>query len=91
MKKEDLEKVMVLLTEVQKCENKREAFLKGVLFGLGFVDILEPNWSLIKKRIENGDDITHWLDIEKEIIDVHKKMRQDEIELVESMLRPVVC
>lgn len=92
MKKEELEKVMILLTEVQKCENKREAFLKGALFGLGFVDIPEPNWDMIRKMVKGGTYYTnHWLDVEKEVIDMHKKIRQDEIELIDSMLKTVEC
>lgn len=90
-KKEEFEKVMELLIEVQKCENKREAFLKGALFGLGFIEIPEPHWDLIKKIIQDGKDCSRWLDIEKEVIDMHRKIRQDEINFIESMLKPDEC
>lgn len=86
MDKEELAKVVRFFTEIQKCPDKRTAFLKGALFGLGFVDLREPNWEIIKKMIKEGQDRIGWLCIEKDNFDIHRKLKHDQIELIESML-----
>ncbi len=86
MKKEEIEKVVRFFTEIQQCNDKRTAFLKGILFGLGFVDLREPNWEIIKKMIKEGKDSVGWLCIEKDDFDIHRKLKHDQIELIKSML-----
>ena len=56
MDKAEMEEVVRFFTEIQTCNNMRTAFLKGALFGLGFVDLREPNWEIIKKIIKEGKD-----------------------------------
>lgn len=86
MDKEEMEKVVRLFTEIQKCNDKRTAFLKGALFGLGFIDFPEPSWEIIKKMIKEGEDRIGWLCIEKETFDINKKLKKDHIKLIMSLL-----
>jgi len=86
MDKEEMEQVVRLFTEVQTCNDKRTAFLKGILFGLGFVDFPEPNWKIIKEMIKEGEDRIGWLCIEKDNFDIHRKLKKDQIELIRNLL-----
>lgn len=86
MDKEEMENVIRLFTEVQECNDRRTAFLKGILFGLGFVDFPEPNWEIIKKMIKEGEDRIGWLCIEKDNFDIHRKLKKDQIELIRNLL-----
>ena len=86
MDKKKMEQAVRFFTEIQACKDKRTAFLKGALFGLGFVDFREPNWEIIKKKIKEGNDRTGWLCIEKSCYDISKKLKQDQIELIRLLL-----
>ena len=86
MDKEELENVVRFFTEIQTCNDKRTAFLKGILFGLGFVDFPEPNWKIIKEMIKEGEDRIGWLCIEKDTFDIHRKLKKDQIELIRKLL-----
>lgn len=86
MDQKKMEQVVRFFTEIQACKDKRTAFLKGALFGLGFVDFPEPNWEIIKKMIERGKDSTGWLCIEKDCYDISRKLKQDQIELIRLLL-----
>ena len=86
MDKEELENVVRFFTEIQTCNDKRTAFLKGILFGLGFVDFPEPNWKIIKEMIKEGEDRIGWLCIEKDNFDIHRKLKKDQIELIRKLL-----
>lgn len=83
---EEMEQIVRLFTEVQECKDKRAAFLKGALFGLGFTEVREPNWEIIKKLISQGKDPINWIGIERDNIDIYKKVRQKQIMQIESML-----
>lgn len=84
--KEEMEQIVRIFTEVQECKDKREAFLKGALFGFGFAGIREPNWEIIKKLISQGKDPINWIGIERDSIEIYKKVRQKQIMQIESML-----
>ena len=88
MNKQEAESTIKLFTDIQTCPDKRTAFTKGVLYGLGFANIekREPNWLLIKKIIREADDPCNWIDIEKSVYDTVKKVYHEQIELWRSML-----
>ena len=86
MDKKEMEQVVRLFTDVQTCNDKRTAFRKGALFGLGFVDFPEPKWKIIKKMIKEGEDRIGWLCIEKETFDINKKLKKDQIKLIMSLV-----
>lgn len=86
MDKEEMENLVKFFTEVQECNDTRTAFLKGIIFGLGFVDFPEPNWEIIKKMIKEGEDRIGWLCIEKETFDINKKLKKDQIKLIMSLV-----
>ncbi len=88
MNKQDAESIVKFFTETQTCLDKKSAFIKGVLYGLGFVNVenKEPNWSIIKKIIQERDDPYGWLDIEKSTYNTYKKVYHEQIELWQSML-----
>lgn len=81
------EKVIKFCTEIQICPDKRVAFIKGVLYGLGFAndEKREPNWLILKKLIEQGDDPINWLDIEKSVFNTHKKVWTEQVGLWQSL------
>ncbi len=86
MDKEEMEMVVKFFTEIQKCNGKRDAFFKGALFGLGFIDFLEPDWEIIGKIIKEGEDRIGWLGIEKDAFGITRKLKRDQIELIRSLL-----
>jgi len=90
MDKEKMENLVKFFTEVQECNDKRTAFLKGALFGLGFVDFPEPGWEIIKKMIKEGEDRIGWLCIEKETFDINKKLKKDQIKLIMSLVMDIL-
>lgn len=79
--KVEAEKIVKFFVETQTCPDKRVAFIKGVLYGLGFAQVKEPNWEIIKKIIQEGDDPVHWVDIEKSVFDVHKKIYKEHVKM----------
>lgn len=84
--KEEMEKVVRFFTEIQTCKDMRAAFLKGVLFGIGYMVLREPNWEIIKELIQEGKDEIGWIKIEKDNFDIYRKLTEDKIKLVESMV-----
>lgn len=86
---EEAEKVVKFCTEIQTCKDKRTAFIKGVLYGLGFAGgkDREPNWEIIKKIISDGkNDPVGWIDIEKSVYDIYKKVYNEHVELWNDLL-----
>lgn len=63
-------------------KSKKEAFLNGYLCGLG-CDMYVPNLDLVAKDPET------FVPIEKDRIDIHKSVREDEIENAKEMLRKI--
>ncbi len=88
MNKQEAESTVKFFTETQTCIDKKSAFIKGVLYGLGSTNIVnkEPNWLIIEKIIQRGSDPCSWLDIEKSVYNTYKKMYHEQIELWRSML-----
>jgi hypothetical protein len=85
MDKEEFEKIIRILLG-KKTSDERNAVINGILFGIGFANSnRRPNWKLIEKLIEEGEDITWWIEIENSIFDMNKKMIEDCIELWESL------
>ncbi len=87
MNTEEAEKTVRFFTEIQVCQDKRAAFVKGVLYGLGFAnsDLIEPNWGIIRKLIERGRDTHNWLELEQDVFRVHRKVFKEHVELWSSM------
>lgn len=87
MDKIETEQMIRLFTEIQTCKDKRHAFIKGVLYGLGFnANIPEPNWLIIQDLISRGKDDCNWIDIEKSVLDIYKKVLNEHIKLWQSMI-----
>ncbi len=88
MKEIEVEGIISLFTELQDCPDKRTAFVKGVLFGLGFANAekREPNWLIIKSLIEKGRDIANWVDIEKGVFDISNKVWKEQVDLWQTVL-----
>lgn len=58
--------------------SERSAFIKGVLWGLGFADIKrEPNWELLR----HNKDINSWIKVEKVVHDINKEILKDQINI----------
>lgn len=88
MKEEDTKKIMVLFTEIQSCPDKETAFIKGVLYGLGFCDPSkhEPNWKIIDSLISKGKDKLGWVSIEKNLYAMNKKIWKEQVDLWQLLL-----
>jgi hypothetical protein len=86
MNKDDAEQIIRILLGKNTSDDERNAIINGILFGIGFANYnRRPNWSLIKKLVEDGRDITWWIEIEDKFFDMNKKMIDDFIELWESL------
>jgi hypothetical protein len=85
MDKEVAERIIRTLLE-KKSFDERTAIINGILFGIGFANNdRRPNWNLIQKLVEEGEDVTWWIEIENQFFDINKKMIDDCIELFESL------
>lgn len=79
-----METMVALFATASK--DKRVAFLNGVLFGIGLACLPHINWDMLKDAIEKGDAV--WLlRIEQDCFEINKKVTQNEIALVEAMLK----
>lgn len=85
MNKEDAEKIIRILLG-KNSSDERNAIINGILFGIGFANNdRRPNWELIKRQIEEGRDITWWIEIENSFFDMNKEMIDDSVKLWESI------
>ena len=82
-----LKKIVNLFCNIQTTDSKEEAFLKGYLMGLGealfHLEKAYPNLQLV---VENPQI---FIEIEKEIRDIHMKIIKERIEQTKELLKEI--
>ena len=79
-----VKKAVALFCHIQDTRTKDEAFLKGLLFGLGGEKVRpRPNWELLMKNPEM------MMPIERDISDIYDSVMNDQIEVVEQLFKEI--